>query len=286
MSADTLNLAAEGGGGLFTPGGPGFEAPSVGIFFPEAWSWGDYGAGSPYLGGITKYAVLLLVATALTLLFLWWTTRKQTKVPGRSQSIGEIFFLFIRTQISRPMMGVKGDKYLPLLISLFLFIFAMNIMGIIPFLQLPVPSNLSYPVGLALIVYITFIVVGIRAHGGVGKYLKSAVVPSGAPWWILPLLVPIEVISNFMIRPATHAIRVFATMFAGHLLLATFAAGGWYMFNPSAGPVFGTISVLFSGASLLAFILFTAFELVIMFLQAFVFTLLAALYIGEAQEAH
>ncbi|UOE18140.1 F0F1 ATP synthase subunit A [Thermobifida halotolerans] len=278
MSADTLNLAAEGGGGLFTPGGPGFEAPSVDIFFPSPWSWGDYSEALPYTSGITKYAVLLLVATALVALFLWWTTRRLSVVPNRGQSIIETVVLFVREQISRPMMGKKGDKYLPLLVSLFLFIFAMNIMGIIPFLQLPVPSNLSYPVGLALIVYITFIVVGIRAHGGV--------VPSGAPVWILPLLVPIEVLSNFVIRPATHAIRLFATMFAGHLLLATFAAGGWYMFNPSAGPLFGTISVLFSGSALLAFIVFTAFELVIMFLQAFVFTLLAALYIGQAQEAH
>lgn len=150
---------------------------------------------------------------------------------------------------------------------------------------MPVTSNLSYPVGLAAVVYITFIAVGIRTHG-FGRYFKSAVVPSGAPAWILPLLVPIEILSNFIIRPATHAIRLFATMFAGHLLLATFAAGGWYMFNPSAGPLYGTISVLFSGSALLAFIIFTAFELVIMFLQAFVFTLLAALYIGQAQEAH
>ncbi|MGI5118709.1 F0F1 ATP synthase subunit A [Marinactinospora thermotolerans] len=282
MSADTLNLAAEGGGGLFTPGGPGFEAPSVGIFFPSPWA--DYNL--PYTGGFNKYVVLLLVATALVALFLWWTARRQSVVPGRSQGIGELTFLFVRDQISRPMMGVKGDKYMPLLLSLFLFVFAMNVMGIIPFLQLPVTSNLSYPVGLAAIVYITFIVVGIRAQGGVAKYFKGAVVPSGAPWWILPILVPIEIISNFLIRPATHAIRVFATMFAGHLLLATFAAAGWYMFNPAAGPLFGTISVLFSGASLLAFIVFTAFELVIMFLQAFVFTLLAALYIGQAQEAH
>ncbi|MDA8370429.1 MAG: F0F1 ATP synthase subunit A [Nocardiopsaceae bacterium] len=286
MSADTLNLAAEGGGGLFTPGGPGFEAPSVGIFFPSAWSWGNYGETSPYLGGITKYAVLLVVATALVLLFLWWTSRRLSMVPDRRQSLGEIFYLFIREQISRPMMGAKGDKYLPLLLSLFLFVFAMNIMGIIPFLQLPVTSNLSYPVGLALIVYIIFIAVGIKSQGGVAAYFKSAVVPSGAPGWILPLLVPIEIISNFLIRPATHAIRVFATMFAGHLLLATFAAAGWYMFNPSAGPLFGSISVLFSGASLVGFIVFTAFEMVIMFLQAFVFTLLAALYIGQAQEAH
>ncbi|KUP96179.1 F0F1 ATP synthase subunit A [Thermobifida cellulosilytica] len=285
MSADTLNLAAEGGGGLFTPGGPGFEAPSVGIFFPSPWSWGDYSEALPYTSGITKYVILLLVATSLVVFFLWWTSRKLSVVPDRRQSILELVVLFVRDQISRPMIGVKGDKYLPLLVSLFLFIFAMNVMGIIPFLQLPVTSNLSYPAGLALVIYITFITVGIRSQGFT-HYFKGAVVPSGAPGWILPLLVPIEILSNFIIRPATHAIRLFATMFAGHLLLATFAAGGWYMFNPAAGPLYGTISVLFSGSALLAFIIFTAFELVIMFLQAFVFTLLAALYIGQAQEAH
>jgi len=285
VSADTLNLAAEGGGGLFTPGGPGFEAPSVGIFFPSPWSWGDYSEALPYTSGITKYVILLLVATSLVVFFLWWTSRKLSVVPDRRQSILELVVLFVRDQISRPMIGVKGDKYLPLLVSLFLFIFAMNVMGIIPFLQLPVTSNLSYPAGLALVIYITFITVGIRSQGFT-HYFKGAVVPSGAPGWILPLLVPIEILSNFIIRPATHAIRLFATMFAGHLLLATFAAGGWYMFNPAAGPLYGTISVLFSGSALLAFIIFTAFELVIMFLQAFVFTLLAALYIGQAQEAH
>ena len=137
MSADTLNLAAEGGGGLFTPGGPGFEAPSVGIFFPSPWSWGDYSEALPYTSGITKYAVLLVVATALVAFFLWWTTRKLAIVPSRKQSIFEIVVLFIRDQISRPMIGVKGDRYLPLLVSLFLFIF----MGCAPAAAAPAPTS-------------------------------------------------------------------------------------------------------------------------------------------------
>ncbi|CAM3654270.1 F0F1 ATP synthase subunit A [Nocardiopsis gilva] len=280
MSADVYSAAAEEGCHIFGTG-CGFEAPSTGLFFPAPWV--DFGL--PGTSGITKYLLLLAVALLVAAAFWFFTTRRSKVVPGRGQSLAELLVFFIRDQITRTTMGKEGDKFLPLMVTLFLFIFSMNVMGLIPGLQLPVNSNLAFPAVFALTIFILWNGVGIRRHG-FGGHVKARLVPSGVPWWILPVVVPIEALSNFVVRPATHAIRLFATMFAGHLLLAVFAAAGWYMFNPTSpmGPLFGAISVGYSGLALVGFLVFTVFELFIMAVQAYVFVLLASIYIGEAME--
>ncbi len=169
------------------------------------------------------------------------------------------------------------------MVTLFLFIFVMNAMGIIPGMQLPVTSHLAYPAALAIYIYIVWNAIGIRKHGAVNHFV-GRVVPGGTPKWILPLLVPIEIAQNFIARPITHALRPFAAMLSGHLLLAVFAAGGFYMFNLGAGGFLSVLSVGYSGLALFAFIVFTGFELFIMALQAYVFIMLASSYLGEALE--
>ncbi|WP_344105427.1 F0F1 ATP synthase subunit A [Nocardiopsis rhodophaea] len=274
------SAAADEGCHIFGTG-CGFEAPGTELFFPKPWV--DFGL--PGTAGITKYLLLLVVAFLVVAAFWYFTTRRSKVVPGRGQSMAELLVFFIRDNITRTTMGKEGDKFLPLMVTLFLFIFSMNVMGIIPGLQLPVTSRLTFPVVLALAVFLLWNTIGIRRHG-FGGHVRARLVPSGVPVWILPVVVPIEALSNFIIRPLTHSVRLFATMFAGHLLLALFAAAGWYMFNPTSpmGPLFGAISVGYSGLALVGFLVFTAFELFIMAVQAYVFVLLASIYIGEAME--
>ncbi|MFD6098843.1 F0F1 ATP synthase subunit A [Nocardiopsis flavescens] len=271
-------LAAEEGCHLFGDNGCGFEAPTVGMFFPEPW----YG-GIPGSAGIDLYMVLLLIAVGATLLLWSWFSKKLSLVPGRRQSVGEMLVLFIRDQISRPIMGAKGDRFLPFLTAIFSFILLMNFTGLIPGL-LPVNSNLAFPAMLSLVIYLMTLVVGMKHQGGWG-YVKNQIFPPGMPKPIYVLVTPIEFLSVFIIRPVTHALRLFATMFAGSLLLAVFAYGGWYMLNLTAGPVLSTVSVLFSGAALVGYLVFFVFEILIMVVQAFIFTLLASLYLNQSLEA-
>jgi F-type H+-transporting ATPase subunit a len=135
-------------------------------------------------------------------------------------------------------------------------------------------------VALTLIVWVTYIVIGIRHQGPLG-YFKNMAVPPGAPWWILPLLSPIELLSNIIVRPFTLAIRLFANMLSGHLLLLVFITGATYLWGVG-GPsyIFGSVSFGMS-------ILITFFELLVDALQAYIFTILTAIYVsGALAEEH
>jgi F-type H+-transporting ATPase subunit a len=278
VSADVRILAAEPGCHLFGDNGCGFTAPTIGMFFPEPWF-----ADIPLSSGIDLYLVLLLVAVGAVLLLWSWFSKKLSLVPGRRQSVGELIILFIRDNITRPTMGEKGDKFIPFMTGIFTLILAMNFTGLIPGM-LPVNSNLAFTVMFALTIYVMTIVIGIKHQGGWG-YFRNQIFPPGMPKWIYVLVTPIEILSVFLIRPVTHALRLFATMFAGSLLLAVFAYGGWYMLNLTAEPMLAAVSVFYSGAALLGYIAFFVFEIAIMLIQAFVFTLLASLYLNQSLEA-
>ncbi|MFB9801978.1 F0F1 ATP synthase subunit A [Streptomonospora salina] len=277
------SAASEEGCHIFNTHGCGFDPPGVSLFFPEPY----LDLGIPGTAGITKYFVVLILALLISAGFWYFTTRNAKVVPGRGQSLAEMLVEFIRNQITRNTMGKEGDKYLPLMVTLFIFIFSMNIMGLIPIpgLQLPVTTSLAIPVMLALFVYLMWNGAGIRRNGTVGHF-KAHLVPGGVPKPLLILVTPIEALSNFVIRPFTHALRLFAVMFAGHLLLAVFAAAGFYMFNPltEMGGALGAVSVGYSALALIGFLVFTVFELFIMAVQAYVFVLLSSVYIGQAVE--
>lgn len=277
MSADVRILAAEPGCHLFS--GCGFEPPSISMFFPAPW----LDLGLPGTAGIDLYLVLLIIATGASLLLWSWFSKRLSVVPGRRQSVAEMLVLFIRDQITRPTMGAKGDRFIPLMTAIFTFILLMNLTGLIPGM-LPTTSNLAFPAMLALFIFALTIVLGVKHQGGWG-YFKNQLFPPGMPKPIYVLVTPIEALSVFLIRPLTHALRLFATMFAGSLLLAVFAYGGWYMLNLGAGPLLASVSVLYSGAALLGYVLFVIFEILIMVVQAFIFTLLASLYINQSLEA-
>ncbi|MUL40071.1 F0F1 ATP synthase subunit A [Streptomonospora sp. PA3] len=282
MSAEARLLAAgEESCHLFGENNCGFGevVPGAEIFFPEPW----FSFGIPGTSGFTKYTVLLIICVLLVLAFSYFVLRRASVVPGRVQAAGELVIEFIRSNVVRQQIGKRGDKYMPLMMTLFLFIFAMNIMAIIPGLQLPVTSHLAYPIVLAVYIYVVWNYIGFREHGFRGHVIAKLAPPT-VPKWVLPIFAPIEFFSTFLIRPFTHAVRLFATMLAGHLLLAVFAAAGWYMLNLNAGGVLTVVSVAYSALALVAFLVFTALELFIMALQAYVFVTLASNYIGESIE--
>lgn len=189
---------------------------------------------------------------------------------------------FVRNTIARDIIGAKDFKpFIPLLFTLFTMLLVNNVAGIIPFIQFPTFSRLGFPIVLTLIVYVVYHVVALRRKHGVVGYMKS-LVPPGLPGWLKPILFFLEFLTYFIIRPLTLALRLMGNMLAGHLMLLVFILGGEYLLLHG-----DTIFLKFSGILSFGFaILMTFFELLIEFLQAFIFTLLAALYIGDAVSEH
>jgi len=257
------------GGGCHLFSGCGFPSPGLQSFdFKPLFSIGSF--------HFTKPMLIALLCAAAVIVFFWAAFAKPKLVPRGVQNIGEIAILAVRDQILRPSLGRKGDTYLPFLVSLFFFIWVMNLMEIIPVAQFPVMSLISFPIALMLMVYITYNFVSIK-NLGVGGYFKS-MVPSGVPAPILVILAPVEILQYVIVRPFTLAIRLFGNMFAGHILVAVFTIATWYLF--SAG-----IGLLFSVASFAMTVVLTGFEMLIQALQAYIFTILTAQYIGGAYEA-
>ncbi len=253
----------------------GFPAPDTGIFFF------DDLASVEILGmtfGVNKVTIQVILAVVIILAFFLYAFRKPKVVPRGSQNVGEMGYLFIRDGIAREVMGKDGDKFVPFLFSFFFLVWMLNFMGIMPFVHFPATSIFAIPVAFALIVYLTWVPIGVYRQG-FGGFFKNMMFPPGVPKPMYLLLAPIEFLSNIIVRPFTHAIRLFANMFAGHLLLATFSIASFYLLT------FTVIGALGSVASVAVAVAITAFELLIQALQAYIFTLLTAVYIGGALHA-
>ena len=250
----------------------GFPAPGSGIFFfDDLASWEILGTTV----GINKVTLLVVFAVVLVLGFFLYAFRKPQIVPRGAQNVGETGYLFIRDGIARDVIGKEGDKFVPFLFSFFFLIWTFNFFGI---LQFPITSVFAIPVAFALIVYFTWVPLGIYRQGFAG-FFKGMLFPPGVPKPMYLLLAPIEFISNIIVRPFTHAVRLFANMFAGHLLLATFSIAAYYLLT------FTLIGIIGSAASFTMAVALTAFELLIQALQAYIFTLLTAVYISGALHA-
>lgn len=250
----------------------GFHAPGLGLFqWEPLFSVGGFEFTKP---------MLLAVISALLVIGFFAVAFAQPKlVPGRMQNVGEMGYLFVRDQIARQVIGHNGDRYVPFLVTIFFFVWFMNLMAVIPVAQFPVPSRIAYPAALATIVWITFLVIGMKNQGVVG-YFKNIMFPPGLPTWLYPILAPIELVSTVFVRPFTLAVRLFANMFAGHLLIAIFAVAAWHFIVVEPG-VMSIVGVL----GFVTAVIMTAFELLIQVLQAFIFVLLTAVYISGSLEA-
>lgn len=257
--------------------GCGYPAPDAGIFsFDPYFTFHIFGVQFD----ITKPIILLLIGCVLILAFFLTAFGKPRLIPGKVQSLGEMAYLFIRDGIARETIGKQGDKYVPLLFSLFFFVLVMNIFGIIPGAQFPVNSRLAFPVALALVVWVLYMYLGMK-HQGPIKFFTNMMFPPGLPKPIYVLLAPIELLSNIIVRPFTLAIRLFANMFAGHLLLTVFTVATFYLASLSI------VGIVGSATSFLVTVILTGFELFIQSLQAYIFTLLTAVYIaGSLHSEH
>lgn len=271
----TFSVPAAGGPNCKIFSGCGFPAPGAEIFQFDA-------ILSFTIGGlafnVSKVTFLLLLAVVLIIGFFGYAFRKPKLVPRGAQNVGELGYLFIRDGIVKETIGKGGEKFVPFLFSFFFLVWILNFWGIVPGAQLPVTSIFAIPVTFAIIVYVTWVPLGIYKQGFVG-FFKNIMFPPGVPKGMYILLTPIELISNFLVRPFTHAVRLFANMFAGHLLLATFSIAAFYLLT------FSVIGIIGSAASFTLAVLLTAFEAFIQALQAYIFTLLAAVYIGSALHA-
>jgi F-type H+-transporting ATPase subunit a len=226
--------------------------------------------------GINKTILIYGFATVMTIIvFALGTRKKDALVPaGFFQNTAESGVAFVRNQIILSTMGTDGLYWLPYLTALFFFIFFSNITEIIPAVQFPANARFAMPMVLALATWVFFNVVGVKRQG-FGHYIKNSLVPPGVPKVILPLVVVIEFISTFLVRPFSLMVRLFANMLAGHLILVTFSTLCAALFAKSI-----TIIILpFSFGLLVAM---TGFEILVSFLQAFIFAILTAVYIGGA----
>jgi F-type H+-transporting ATPase subunit a len=257
--------------------GTGFHAPSIMEFYPEIVAF----EGTPF--ALNRIMLIrLLVLTLLVIVFSLWTAKfKQSNktnnfVPGKFQLMGEISLNFVRKSIAHDQLGEKdGDRFLPLLTTIFFITLGMNITGIIPGLNIAGTSVIGLPIVMALAAYVTFIYAGVKKHG-VG-FFKNSLFPAGVPKAFYILVTPIEFLSTFILRPVTLALRLTMNMIAGHLLLVLcFSATQFFLFNADGFfKAFGAGTFVFGFA-------FTLFEILVAFLQAYVFTLLTTVYIQLA----
>jgi F-type H+-transporting ATPase subunit a len=222
--------------------------------------------------GVNKVVLLMWISVGLVFGLFYVATREPKLVPTGVQNVAESTVEFVEDQIVMQTIGPDGRGYMPFLLTLFTFVFTCNIWELIPVVQMPVNARIALPMFMAIVVWFVYIITGIR-HQGFFGYFKNATIPPGVPKAILPLVAFIELIGILVTRPFSLAIRLFANMLAGHLLLVTFAVITQALFA----------STILGGALPLALLIFLmGFELLVSFLQAYIFTILAAVYIDSS----
>lgn len=241
---------------------------------PELGELFNWQGGLLHLPFLSWTVYSMLIAFVLVAAFMMTAFNKQDVVPSKYQLAGESIVGFIRTNIADEVIGHEGAKYVPYLTTLFLLIFAFNFMEILPGVSFPATSKIAVPLFFAIVSYLVFNVEGLRVVGP-GTYFKGILFPPGVPIFMYILLTPIELLSILVIRPITLTLRLTFNMVAGHLILSLLAvlASALWVASPKALAL--PLVVVF-GAAL------TGFELFVAFLQAFIFTILTALYIGGA----
>jgi F-type H+-transporting ATPase subunit a len=220
----------------------------------------------------TNSTLYMFIAVAVISLLMIGGMSSRALVPGRLQSVAEISYEFVASMI-RSTAGSEGLKFFPLIFSLFMFICVSNLIGIIPY-TFTVSSHIIVTAALALLVWFTVLIYGVYKNGL--KFFKIFV-PSGVPIFVLPLVVFIELLSFFFVKPVSHALRLFANMLAGHIALKVFAG-----FVAMLGVSLGALGWVGGIAPLALTVALTALELLVAFLQAYVFAMLACIYLNDA----
>jgi F-type H+-transporting ATPase subunit a len=221
---------------------------------------------------VNKVTMLFVVAAVLVATFYLVAGSKKQLVPTGIQNVAESAIGFVRDGIIMETAGPAGLPFLPFLLTLFSFIFCLNIIGLVPVVQMPANARMALPAIMALVVWATYIVVGMVKQGPL-HYFKGVAFPPGVPKPIYILVTPIEVVSTFIVRPLSLMVRLFANLLAGHLILVSFAILSDALFDAT---YIGVVAPFFMLVAL------TGFELLVAFLQAYIFTILASVYIGGA----
>jgi len=234
--------------------------------------------GTPF--ELDRLMLIRILMTVVLLAFFAIAMRSPKLVPRGAQNIAEMGLAFVKDQIADEILGKEqGKRFLPVLATIFFAVLFMNVASIIPFLNISPNARIGAPIVLAAIAYVTFNYVGIKKYGFF-KYVKSSIVVPDVPVALHVILIPIEFISTFILRPFTLTVRLMANMLAGHIMLVLFfSATQFFFFEAAAGmKIFGVFS-LAAGFG------FTLFEMLVIFLQAYVFALLTAVYIDLALHA-
>ncbi|MBV9952445.1 MAG: F0F1 ATP synthase subunit A [Acidimicrobiia bacterium] len=245
----------------------------LGLDFPpisHAIEWRDlFGTHGAF--AINKVVLLMWLSVLVVAVFFFIASRRQQLVPTGVQNVAESAVDFVREGIIMQTIGKEGLFYTPFLLTVFSFVFVCNIWEIIPGAQMPVNARMALPMLMALLVWVIFNFVGVKNQGI--RYLKNVCFPPGVPWPLYILVAPIEFVSTFLVRPLSLSVRLFANMLAGHLLLISFAVLSTALWNSTK------VGAVLPGALLIGL---TGFEILVSALQAYIFTILTAVYIGGA----
>jgi F-type H+-transporting ATPase subunit a len=229
---------------------------------------------------INKVVIISILASLIGIGIFLAAARKDPKqAPKGARNLAEILIEFIEKQIIMQTLGPSGLAWTPFLLTIFIFVYLCNVPGIIPLIQMPATARMGVPAFLAMMVWVVYNATGIKHQGPIG-YFKSVLFPPGVPKALYVLVTPIEFISSIVVRPFSLAVRLFANMLAGHLLLVIFALLSEALFQ-ARDRILIPLGVL--PFAMLVFL--TVFEVLVGFLQAYIFTTLTAVYINMASHA-
>ncbi|HVV37866.1 MAG TPA: F0F1 ATP synthase subunit A [Acidimicrobiales bacterium] len=244
--------------------------PTAELFnWPAIWGHGAF--------AINKVVILMLIA-AIGVIVFYMAGRKGELVPRGVQNVAEMAVDFIESGIILQTMGPDGLPFAPFLLTVFSFIFALNLFEVLPLAQMPPNARIALPMFMAVLVWFIYNIMGI-ARQGLWGYFKHIMFPPGVPKPIYIILTPINLISDLIVRPFALMVRLFANLFAGHLILVSFGALAAGLFESHA------LGGLSKAGAVLPFALLaalTGFEILVAFLQAYIFTILAAVFTGLA----
>ena len=248
-----------------------FCGPSIDEFFPEPVLF----IGTPF--EMNRILIIRMIVVALLVLLFWVGTRDLKVVPKRAQVAFEFITGFVRNSIIIDTLGEKnGRRFMPLLFTIFFLTLGLNITGVIPGLQIASTGLIGMPIIMAVVAYVVFVYAGLKQHGI--KYFKNQLILPGVPLPLVPFLALLEFLSTFILRPITLTLRLTMNMVAGHMLLALCFLATQFFFVTVLFNQGNLIGIL--GIGTFAFgIAFTLLEIFVAALQAYVFTILTAIYI-------
>lgn len=228
----------------------------------------------PFRGFLNRTMLLMALAAVIVIALLFFGLRKRSLIPTKFGAFVESLVGFVRDEIAVGIIGpADGLKYFPYLLSIFMFVLIGNLFEITPFVNFPITSRIGLPAFLALVTWVIFVVAGFRKQGL--AYLGHTLWPPGVPTGLKPLVGVIEFVSIFLVRPFSLAVRLFANLVAGHVMLTLLLVSGWVFISAQGGLAKIPIGVGWFTLGLAIFV----FEILVAMLQAYIFTLLSAVYI-------